>query len=134
MRFSPIPTLAASLLLAASAAQAAPSARAEAALARELAGRVAGPPVDCIYLRDIRASRIIDGIAIVYETGGGTLYVNRPASGTTWLHRDDVMVTDTHSPQLCSVDIVRLRDSGSRMETGSVGLGKFVPYRRPAKP
>jgi len=102
----------------------------EAKLARALEGRVAGAPVDCIQLRDIRSSRIIDGIAILYDTGS-TIYLNRPASGASWLDDNDVLVTDTHSSQLCSIDVVRLFDSASHAPDGSVGLGKFIPYTRP---
>jgi hypothetical protein len=44
-----------------------------------------------------------------------------------------VLVTDTHSSQLCSIDIVRLYDPMARMQTGFVGLGDFVPYSKPRK-
>jgi hypothetical protein len=108
-------------------------ARAEAKLAKALEGRVPGKPVRCLYLRDIRSSEIIDGTAILYRTNGNKLYVNRPEMGQNSLHRNDVLVTNTHSSQLCSIDIVRLYDTGSRMQKGSVGLGEFVPYTKPAK-
>jgi len=104
--------------------------RAEAKLAKALEGRIAGAPVDCIQLRDIQSSRIFDGTAILYDTGD-TLYLNRPTSGASWLNNSDVLVTDTHSSQLCSIDIVRLFDNASHMPNGSVGLGKFVPYTKP---
>jgi hypothetical protein len=62
----------------------------EAQLAKALDGRVAGEPVNCLSLRSIRSSRIIDRTAIVYQVGN-TLYVNRPragadssTSGTPW--------------------------------------------------
>jgi hypothetical protein len=127
--------LAGALLLVAGAAQAAPDRSPEARLARALDGRVAGTPVDCLYLHNIRSSQIIDGTAILYETNGGTLYVNRPRSGASSLRWGNVLVTDTHSSQLCSIDVVHLYDSGSRMQTGFVGLGEFVPYTKlPAKP
>jgi hypothetical protein len=119
------------LLMAAVAASAAPKRgeKGEADLAKALVGRVAGAPVDCISLRNIRNSRVYDGTAIVYEVGG-TLYVNRP-SGASFLRSDSILITDTHSSQLCSIDIVRLADSASRMQMGSVGLSKFVPYKKP---
>ncbi|MET0240446.1 MAG: hypothetical protein ABW184_11180 [Sphingobium sp.] len=106
------------------------NAKYEAALAKAIEGRVAGKPVDCIQLRDIRSSRIIDDTAIVYDVGR-TVYVNRPTSGATFLDSSDILVTDTRSSQLCSIDIVRLLDGSSRMMRGSVGLGKFVPYTKP---
>ncbi len=100
----------------------------EAEIAKAIAGRTAGKPVDCLRLNDIRSSRIIDRTAIIYETRNGTLYVNRPRSGAEALDWTDVLVTDTHSSQLCSIDIVRLYDPGIRWSTGWVGLGDFVPY------
>ncbi|MEA1014766.1 hypothetical protein [Sphingosinicella sp. LY1275] len=103
----------------------------EARLAQALEGRVAGEPVDCIQLRNIRSSRIIDGTAIVYQVGS-TLYVNRAEGGQQSLDRDDIMVTDTRSSRLCSIDVVRLYDATARMQTGFVALGPFVPYRRAA--
>jgi hypothetical protein len=127
--------LAGALILAALPAQAATdrSTRADAELQRVLEGRVAGEPVDCLNLRDIRSTRIIDRTAILYETRGGTLYLNRPRSGERSLDKWDVLVTDTHSSQLCSIDIVRLYDPMARMQTGFVGLGDFVPYSKPRK-
>ena len=106
------------------------STRAAAELARALEGRVAGKPVDCLNLRDIRSTRIIDRTAILYETTGGTIYVNKPEGGATSLDKWDVLVTDTRSPQLCNIDIVRLFDTGSHIESGFVNLGEFVPYRK----
>lgn len=115
---------------------AAPSAaqvRAEARLAKIVEGRTAGTPEDCIVLQQISSTEVVDGTAIVYRMNNGTIYVNRPPVGASFLRRDVVLVTDTHSPNLCGVDIVRLLDQGSRMSAGSVGLGKFIPYPRPAR-
>ncbi len=105
----------------------------EAKLARSLDGRVAGVPVDCLNLRDIKSSQIIDRTAILYETRGGTIYVNRPDAGSESLSGWDVLVTRTHMNRLCSIDVVDLYDSGARMRTGSVFLGPFVPYRKPGR-
>jgi hypothetical protein len=103
----------------------------EAKLARALEGRVAGEPVDCINLHNIRSSTIIDRTAILYEASGGTIYVNRPDGGESSLGSWDILVTNTHSSQLCNIDVVHLYDSGARMQTGVVFLGDFVPYKRP---
>lgn len=119
------------ILLAAGTAQAKPQLAPETQLGEALKGRVAEKPVDCINLRDIRSSRIFSRTAILYETTGGVYYVNRPTSGAYSLARDQVLVTDTRSPQLCSIDIVHLYDNGIHMRAGSVGLGKFEPYRKP---
>jgi hypothetical protein len=105
----------------------------EAELAKAVAGRVAGAPVDCVNLRNVRSSQIIDRTAIVYDTGS-TLYVNRPRAGSESLDRWDTLVTKTYSSDLCSIDVVQLWDSGSHMQSGIVFLGDFVPYKRVPKP
>ena len=104
----------------------------EAELAKAVAGRVAGAPVDCVNLRNVRSSQIIDRTAIVYDTGS-TLYVNRPRAGRESLDRWDTLVTKTFSSDLCSIDVVQLWDSGSHMQSGLVFLGDFVPYKRAPK-
>jgi hypothetical protein len=128
------PLLASALLATSFVASATPpvSARGEANLAKILADRVAGPPVDCIEQHAIDSAEVIDGTAIVYRDGN-RLYVNRPASGAESLNSDDILVTDTHTPELCSIDVVHLIDRTSRFERGFVGLGKFVPYLKPRR-
>lgn len=125
-----VPLVAASLvLLSGSTAVAKPGLSPEARLAKALEGRVAGEPVDCIQLSRVNSTQVIDHTAIIYDAGS-TLYVNRPRAGLESLDRWDTLVTRSFSSQLCSVDVVRLFESGSRMETGTVFLGEFVPYRR----
>ena len=101
----------------------------EAQLQRALEGRVAGEPVDCINLRSVRSSQIIDDTAILYEAGG-TIYVNRPRGGAESLDRWDTLVTKLHSSQLCSIDVVHLYDTASQIQAGFVSLGDFVPYKK----
>ena len=54
----------------------------------------------------------------------------RPDSGADSLNRWDSMLTRTMTGRLCSVDTVTMVDAPSRMMTGIVMLGEFVPYRR----
>jgi hypothetical protein len=100
-------------------------------LAKITAGRAAGEPVSCIYMPSVRSTKIIENTAIVYDAGS-VVYVNHPESGARSLDRDQVLVTKRHSSQLCSIDIVELRDSPGFFYEGFVGLGKFVPYRKVA--
>lgn len=120
----------AALSLIATAAQAAPRQTPEEKLAKALEGREAGKPVDCIYQRDIRSSRIFERTAILYELNNGTYYLNRPDGGASSLSWGDVLVTDTRSSQLCSIDVVHLYDTHPWMQSGFVNLGKFVPYKK----
>jgi len=101
----------------------------EQRLEKALEGRVAGEPVNCIYMPSITDATVYDNTAIVYRSGR-TLYVNRPDSGASSLDSGDVMVTDTHSSQLCDIDVVRMHDQTSHFYSGSVFLGQFVPYRK----
>lgn len=117
------------ILTAAPAAAQDRAAAGEASLARIVAGRTAGAPVACINLRDIRSSEIVPDIGIVYRMNNGTLMVNRPEGGAI-LDRDDILVTRTIGTRLCRIDIVNLVDRGSRMPSGSLSLGDFVPYSR----
>lgn len=112
--------------LAAPAAAVRPSPQAK--LDRMLEGRVAGKPVSCINLRDIRSSEIIDRTAIVYQVGS-KLYVNYPR-GAHSLDRDDILVTSTVTGQLCRIDTVRLVDRDARYQRGFVSLGDFIPYAK----
>ncbi len=123
--------LASAAAVAAAAAQARPAdpGKGERQLAQALEGRVAGEPVDCIDLHRIRSSRIINRTAIVYDAGG-TLYVNRPRAGASSLRDWDVMVTRPFGSRLCRVDTVQMVSPGSRMLSGIVVLGDFVPYKR----
>jgi hypothetical protein len=126
--------VAGALILACGAAQAARLAP-EEEIAKALKDREAGKPTNCIYQRDIDSTQIVDRTAILYKMRSGTIYLNRPASGAQSLDWNVIMVTDTHTDQLCNVDIVKLVDQGSpHMFRGTVGLGEFVPYTKPKAP
>ena len=104
----------------------------QAQLDRALEGRIAGDPVDCITLRHIRSSRIIDKTAIIYEGYGDTIYVNYPESGAESLNDLDIQVTERRNSRLCSIDTVQLYGNRLQLRTGVIFLGKFVPYRKSA--
>ena len=114
-----------------SVAAAAPAAdrridRGEIGLAKILGDRVAGKPLPCVALRDVRSTRIMDGTAIVYEVGS-TLFVNRP-DGASTLDDDDILVTRTIGSQLCRLDTIGLVSRAGVFQRGFVTLRDFVPY------
>ncbi len=103
----------------------------EQQLDKLLVGRIAGRPVDCISLHQANHTQVIDKTAIVYDAGG-VIYVNRPDNPRD-LDDDDILVTELRgTDQLCSIDVVKLRDRTSFFYDGFVSLGEFVPYRRVA--
>lgn len=97
-----------------------------------LAGRVAGPPEQCITLSNNNRSQIIAGVGIVYGSGN-RVWLNQPTSGASSLREDDILLTRVTTGQLCDVDIVRLVDRVGRFERGFVNLGAFIPYTRVSK-
>lgn len=123
---------ASALLLVGATADARSRLTGEQQLAKLLEGRVAGKPVDCIYMPTVGSSTVIDKTAIVYDSGR-TVYVQRPKVGAESLDDDDILVTELRSSQLCSIDTVQLRDRNGQFWRGFVGLDKFVPYTKPAK-
>ncbi len=120
------------VLLIAAPAVATP--RGEDQIAKAIAGRTAGRPITCIEQHNIRSTTIVSETAILYEMRDGAILVNRPPNGTGFLRRDLALITDTHDgDRLCNVDIVRLYDTTTRFDFGSIGLGDFIPYPRPGK-
>lgn len=124
-----LPLLAASAAVAAVPAEAGPRRSPEQQLQHELRGRVAGEPVNCVNLRSIRNSRVIDRTAILFDAGG-TIYVNRPRAGAESLSRWDAQVVRPFGSRLCAVDTIHMVDPVTGFFSGSVFLGEFVPYKR----
>ena len=124
-----LPILAGAAAMVALPAQADQRRTPEQQLEHALQGRVAGEPVDCVNLRSIRGSQVINGTAILYDAGH-TIYVNRPRAGAESLSNWATQVVEPFNSRLCSIDTVRMIDRNGGMFRGTVFLGEFVPYRR----
>ena len=124
-----LPLLIGAVALAAGPAQARERLSPEAELARALEGRVAGEPVDCINLHNVRGSSVIRDTAIVYDAGS-VIYVNRPRAGADQLDDWSTQVSRPFGNRLCSIDPVQLIDLTTGSFRGVVFLDEFVPYRR----
>jgi hypothetical protein len=98
-------------------------------LEKALAGRTAGKPVSCVYLRDLDGSEVI-GDDILYRVNRNLLYRNHSSGGCDGAQRGDALITRTFSSRLCQGDLVRTADLQAGFESGSCVLGGFVPYRR----
>ena len=103
--------------------------KSEAKLAKMLEGRTAGEPVSCIPLQRLYELEVIYGVALVYDTGD-IIYVSRPTHPEE-LRRDDVVIIDRHTSQLCNSDVIQTVNRDVGYITGVVFLGKFVPYKKP---
>lgn len=107
----------------------------EAKLAKALAGRTPGKPVDCISLFPGTSdhSQTIPGAGILYGQGS-TLYLNRFDRGCSALSWDSFIVTRTPSNRLCRGDIAEVRQrSMPGIPIGSCAFGSFTPYQRASK-
>ncbi|WP_338466900.1 hypothetical protein RXV95_15400 [Novosphingobium sp. ZN18A2] len=122
--------LAAASMIAVPAAEARTKKTPQEELAKALKGRVAGKPVNCIWMPTVDSTQIIDKTAIIYKAGS-TWYVNFPKTGADSLDDDDILVTKLYTSNLCSIDTVQLHDRTSGMWSGFVGLGPFIPYTKP---
>ncbi len=98
---------------------------------KELAGRTAGKPVNCIQLNRIGPTKIVDQTAIIYKQSPRLWYVNQPDDGHCALLRPRrTLITSTPTSQLCGNDLVTIADPSSPITYGACGLGKFVPYTK----
>ncbi|MFN3620779.1 hypothetical protein [Sphingorhabdus sp.] len=101
-----------------------------AMLMKELDGKVAGKPVNCIS--DFSANntiRVSDDI-LLYRVSSRLVYKNNLRSSCRGLASDnDIMVSEQFGGQKCRGDIIRLVDRNSGIPGGFCSLGDFVPYR-----
>lgn len=103
----------------------------EARIASELRDyEVSGPTVACVSQRDLEGNRSVGEGAILFESRGSGVYVNRPRAGCPELKFGRGLQTRTPITRLCEGDIARVVDFSTGMEYGSCGLGEFTPYRR----
>ena len=108
------------------------SAKAQANYDRLLAGKTAGPPMNCLSMIRTRDMEVIDDDTIVYRDGR-TAYVNRPRGGCNGLSSGGyALVTRSFGSQLCRGDIATVAHLSSGTTVGSCSLGDFVPYRAPS--
>ena len=106
------------------------SASAQAELAAELRGRVAGQPQSCVPRRELGGNRAIGHSGILFNgTGRSLVYVNEAACPEL----SPFLAIRTRSPsaRLCAGDIAEIFDPVSGVTVGACALGRFTPYRLP---
>lgn len=100
-------------------------------LAKQLDGKVAGEPVNCIS--DYNATnmiRVSDNI-LLYRVSGNLVYQNNLRYSCPGLGRDnDIVVSEQFGGQKCRGDLIRLVDRTSGIQGPACSLGEFVPYRK----
>lgn len=126
MRITPIALIAA--LLAVGPAVAARKDSDADKLARELAGRTAGPAQNCVSTSRL-GSATIYGDALLFRDGA-TVWVNK-IEHCPGLSRDPILVNEVFGGQSCENDLMRTIDRGAAIPGPVCRLGKFTPYRKP---
>ena len=100
-------------------------------LTKELAGKVAGTPINCISgFNSTNVVRVSDDI-LLYRVSGNLVYKNTLRSSCPGLARDsDIMVTEQFGGQKCRGDLIKLVDRTSGIPGPVCSLGQFTPYRK----
>jgi hypothetical protein len=101
------------------------------ALSKELDGKLAGAPVNCISnFQGTNTIRVSDDI-LLYRVSGRLVYQNNLRGSCPGLGRDDdIIVTETFGGQYCNGDLIKLVDRSSGIQGPVCSLGQFVPYKK----
>jgi hypothetical protein len=119
---------AAALLAAGSTAQQGRSPQADEKLAKALAGRTAGAPVNCISERS--KMQIVDDSTILFRDRG-TVYVQQPYGGCHGLSNSMSLIRRSFgTTRICRGDINNIVDVRTGFGTGACTYSEFVPYRK----
>lgn len=96
--------------------------------------KVIGEPINCVIIRNIRQTNVIDDKTIDFVINGKKVYRNTLPMSCPRLGFERSFSYQTSLSQLCNVDIITvLQQGGGNIRGASCGLGKFVPIEPPAK-
>jgi hypothetical protein len=95
----------------------------------ELAGRIAGPPQQCVMIDQLSSLRPSENDPHILIYGSGrTIWAN--SLRDCRFGADDVLVTEPIGSSHCRGDLVRSIDRITHVPGPACILGNFVPYRR----
>jgi hypothetical protein len=104
----------------------------EAVLAKQLAGRVPGKPVDCIDAQFADGPMVINHRTILYRVGA-TVYRNDLPSECRPLTETSTVIAELYSNQICYHDRFRTREPGETIPSQFCFFGRFTPYTKPKR-
>lgn len=121
------------ILVAGAAAFAAPASERDrsddAKLEKKLAGLIPGQPQSCINPSRSEGGDHFGNVVLIKDRSG-TLYRTSFRGGCT-AGPSDSLISRRPSTQLCSGDIIEIRDLSMDIFRGACSYTEFVPYRRP---
>jgi hypothetical protein len=108
------------------------SPKAQRELAKALAGRTAGRPVQCMYNFPAAKMQVIDDWTILFRNRD-TIYVQNPPGGCRNIGFPGytLVTRQIGINQLCNGDIAYLRQVSTGNGGGSCIFGPFTPYTKP---
>ena len=99
-----------------------------------LAGRIAGPPSDCIDLGFVDGPQIVDGRTILYPQTGRRIWRTEPIGACPGLEPQAALIVEVYGKQLCRNDRFRVRRTGETILGAYCRFGAFTPYDKPKPP
>lgn len=102
-----------------------------AVMNKQLAGKVAGAPINCLSRTDAQNQIRVSDSILLYRVSKNLVYRNDLRGSCNGLANDnDIMVVKQFgSSQQCDGDIIHMVDRMTGMPGGSCSFGKFTPYR-----
>ena len=104
-----------------------------AAVAKALAGRVAGTPTSCIDPSRIDGPEIIDQHTILYRQTGRRTWRTGPVGACPSLRPLTTLITEIYGSQMCRNDRFRVLEPGTTIPSGYCRFADFVPYDKPRR-
>jgi len=100
-------------------------------LAKETAGRVAGPPQTCISSNHSENLRVLDSQTVAYGFGR-TIYINHlPGACPALSQFNTTIVEASDGMQYCRGNRIRGLEPGANIPGPTCNLGDWIPYRQP---
>ena len=98
-----------------------------------LAGRAAGPPVDCVDQSRVQGPQIVDNQTIVYRQSGHRWWVNSLTETCPSLQPERILIVEVQGGRMCRDDLFRTLSRNSSIPGPICRLGRFVPWDKPAR-
>ena len=93
-----------------------------------LAGRVAGPPRECVDLQRLQGPAVEDAGTIVYHESGRRLWVTHAIGPCPALRPITTLIVDVYGAQLCRNDRFRVLEPNANIPSGICRFDRFTPY------
>lgn len=102
-----------------------------AARSDPLAGRVAGPAVDCIELSRTDGPDIVDQGTILYRQSGKRIWRTGPVGTCPSLRPLTTLIVEVYGSQICRNDRFRVLEPGTSIPSAYCRFDRFTPYDKP---